>query len=408
MLQKLLITGASGFVGRQLVPRLQEAGVDLVLVGRDPDQLATRFPGVVTCAYDEIADKAAGCDAVLHLAVLNNDAAASAADFHKVNVDLLEQVVAAAKAAQIAKFVNISTFHAIAGKSSPYADSKRRALEVLAAERDLSVTNVFLPAVYGDDFAGKLSVLKKVPGVLRSALLTCLSALVPTVHVDRLAAFLARDLDNAPASVMLANPQDRNPVYRAGKKLVDLLFAVAVIGLLGWLLVIVWAIVRFGSSGPGIFAQDRVGQHGKTFTCYKFRTMKAGTKQAGTHEVTADAVTGIGAVLRKTKIDELPQVWNILRGEVSLVGPRPCLPVQRELITARQERGVLDLVPGITGLAQINGIDMSNPVRLAEMDARYAAQRGLLLDMKIILGTFLGRGQGDRVNLAITTEDRRT
>jgi lipopolysaccharide/colanic/teichoic acid biosynthesis glycosyltransferase len=405
MPQKLLITGASGFVGRQLAPRLREAGVDLVLVGRDPDQLATTFPGIDTCAYDEIAVKAAGCDAVVHLAVLNNDATASAADFHTVNVDLLEQVMSAAKAAQIRQFINITTFHAVAGKSSPYADSKRRALEVLTAERDLSVTNVFLPAVYGDDFAGKLSILKKVPGVLRPALLTCLSALVPTVHVDRLAAFLARDLDSAPPSVMLANPQDRNPVYWVGKKVVDLLFAVAVIVLLGWLLVIVWAVVRFGSSGPGIFAQDRVGQHGKTFTCYKFRTMKAGTKQAGTHEVTADAVTGIGAVLRKTKIDELPQVWNILRGEVSLVGPRPCLPVQRELIAARQERGVLELVPGITGLAQINGIDMSNPVRLAEMDARYAAQRGLLLDMKIILGTFLGRGQGDRVNLEAAAKD---
>ena len=130
------------------------------------------------------------------------------------------------------------------------------------------------------------------------------------------------------------------------------------------------------------------------------------TKQTGTHEVTADAVTEIGAVLRKTKIDELPQVWNILCGEVSLVGPRPCLRVQHELIDALQERGVLDMVPRITGLAQINGVDMSNPVRLAEMDARYDTQRGLMLDMKIILDTFLGRGQGDRVNLEIAAKDR--
>jgi lipopolysaccharide/colanic/teichoic acid biosynthesis glycosyltransferase len=113
--------------------------------------------------------------------------------------------------------------------------------------------------------------------------------------------------------------------------------------------------------------------------------------------MTADAITGVGAFLRKTKIDELPQVWNILRGELSLVGPRPGLPVQTKLTDERQAHGVFSVLPGITGLAQINGVDMSDPERLARMDAHYIAQRGLLLDLKIILATFLGRGQGDKV-----------
>ena len=125
--------------------------------------------------------------------------------------------------------------------------------------------------------------------------------------------------------------------------------------------------------------------------------MKTGTKQAGTHEMTADAITGIGKFLRKTKIDELPQVWNILRGELSLVGPRPGLPIQTKLTEERQAHDVFSVLPGITGLAQINGVDMSDPERLARIDAQYIAQRGLLTDLKIIVATFLGRGQGDKV-----------
>ena len=175
------------------------------------------------------------------------------------------------------------------------------------------------------------------------------------------------------------------------------MFCIAVIVFAGWILAIVWILVRLGSPGPGIFAQERVGKHGKTFVCYKFRTMKTGTRQAGTHELSADAITGVGAFLRKTKIDELPQVLNILRGELSLVGPRPGLPVQTRLTEARAAQGVFNVLPGITGLAQIQGIDMSDPERLAEVDARYIAQRGLLLDIKIIIATFLGRGQGDKV-----------
>ncbi len=126
--------------------------------------------------------------------------------------------------------------------------------------------------------------------------------------------------------------------------------------------------------------------------------MKQGTKQAGTHEVSMASVTKIGAFMRKTKVDELPQVINILRNEISLIGPRPCLMLQEELIEARNSNGVLTVKPGISGLAQIKGIDMSNPKELALTDAKYIALRSLLLDLKIMLATVTGSGQGDRIS----------
>src|SRR5690606_10003296 len=111
----------------------------------------------------------------------------------------------------------------------------------------------------------------------------------------------------------------------------DRSFALAVLFLLWWFLALIWLLVRLQSPGPGLFAQKRVGRNGVQFTCYKFRTMKLGTLQAATHEVSVGNVTKLGRLLRKTKLDELPQVWNILRNEMSLVGPRPCLPAQEML-----------------------------------------------------------------------------
>jgi lipopolysaccharide/colanic/teichoic acid biosynthesis glycosyltransferase len=128
--------------------------------------------------------------------------------------------------------------------------------------------------------------------------------------------------------------------------------------------------------------------------------MKVGTKIAGTHEVSEASVTRIGAIIRKLKIDELPQAWNIICNQMSLVGPRPCLPVQFELIEARRRHGVFDVKCGLTGLAQINDIDMSIPERLAKIDASYLAMRSLPFDIKIILRTFLGAGRADRVSRA--------
>jgi len=156
-------------------------------------------------------------------------------------------------------------------------------------------------------------------------------------------------------------------------------------------------VVRMTSAGAAIFAQPRVGRHERVFICYKLRTMKAGTRSAASHEVTAAAITRVGAVLRRTKLDELPQLWNVLVGEMSLVGPRPCLPIQQEVIEARRNLQVFDVRPGITGLAQIRDIDMSNGPKLAEVDAIWLERASILTYMETIFQTLRGKGSGDRV-----------
>ncbi len=404
---RIVITGASGFVGRLLVPELRAAGAELLLVGRDPAAMADMAaPGIETCGYDMLAERGQGADALLHLAVRNNDRPGSDEDFRAVNVTLLGEVVEAARAAGIPTFLNATTVKV--GGDTAYGRSKAQGEALLAGTDGLRVVNLRLAAVHGGGaYRGTLAHLHKLPKALRPAALQVLGALRPTVHVSRVAEAVLRHAGGGPARVeeIVTDAQKGNRVYAAGTRLIDLGFALAILLLFWWLLAIVWLLVRVGSPGPGIFAQERVGQAGRTFTCYKFRTMQAGTAQRGTHEIGAAAVTHLGAVLRRTKIDELPQVANILRGELSLVGPRPCLPVQTELVEARRTRGVLDVRPGITGWAQIHDIDMSAPIRLAETDRDYIALRSLTLDLKIILATATGGGRGDRVNRSENESD---
>lgn len=175
--------------------------------------------------------------------------------------------------------------------------------------------------------------------------------------------------------------------------------ACALLLLLLWpILLIVIAAIRLESRGPAVFKQMRVGKDGRAFTCYKFRTMFTGTGDVPTHQVSASAITPLGGYLRRLKLDELPQLFNVLAGDMSLVGPRPCLPNQLELVEARKRRGVLDVRPGVTGLAQVRGIDMSNAERLAEVDAEYVRSQTFRGDLKLIWATVRGHGVGiDRV-----------
>lgn len=156
-------------------------------------------------------------------------------------------------------------------------------------------------------------------------------------------------------------------------------------------------VIGFFDTGSPIFRQQRLGMNQKVFTLIKFRTMHLHTESVATHLIDASKVTRIGRFLRRTKLDELPQLWNVLTGDMSLVGPRPGLPNQVELTEARQAFGVFAVRPGITGLSQISKIEMSTPKKLAESDARMIAELTIASYLKYITITILGKGSGDRI-----------
>lgn len=167
--------------------------------------------------------------------------------------------------------------------------------------------------------------------------------------------------------------------------------------LMAWPLLAALALLLYIESGSPLFRQERIGLDRRPFTLVKFRTMRVDTASVASHLADPAAVTSLGRILRRTKLDELPQLWNVLKGDMSLVGPRPCLANQDELICERDRRGVFNARPGITGLAQINGIDMSKPSLLAETDARMLKNMSVFAYLKFIFLTVIGKGSGDRV-----------
>ena len=179
-------------------------------------------------------------------------------------------------------------------------------------------------------------------------------------------------------------------------RLFDIFFAL--FGLLvGLPALIIIAIFGYFDTGSPIFCQVRVGRYKKPFILVKFRTMRKDTISVASHLANRNAITFFGRFLRKTKLDELPQLWNVLKGEMSLVGPRPGLFNQEELTYAREKRGVYTARPGITGLAQVNNIDMSTPDILAKADAEMLNNFTLTDSFKYIFLTVVGKGYGDRI-----------
>jgi O-antigen biosynthesis protein WbqP len=175
-------------------------------------------------------------------------------------------------------------------------------------------------------------------------------------------------------------------------------FSFSLLGLvLGLPVLLVIYLVGLFDTGSPVFKQERVGRNKNPFILVKFRTMSVDTVSVASHLASTASITKMGGFLRKTKLDELPQLWNVLKGEMSLVGPRPGLFNQEELTKAREDECVFSVRPGITGLAQVSNIDMSTPELLAKTDARMISEMSLNNYFKYIFQTVLGAGAGDRV-----------
>lgn len=179
-------------------------------------------------------------------------------------------------------------------------------------------------------------------------------------------------------------------------RLFDILFSF--LGLIvGLPLLLIIALIGLFDTGSPFFLQKRVGRGKKPFILIKFRTMKVDTASVASHLVGQGQITSFGRFLRKSKMDELPQLWNVLKGEMSLVGPRPCLYNQEELIQERERHGVFRFRPGVTGLGQIQNVDMSTPEKLAKLDSEMLQNLTLGSYFFYLFATATGKGRGDAV-----------
>ena len=178
-------------------------------------------------------------------------------------------------------------------------------------------------------------------------------------------------------------------IYQAfGKRVMDILVSLSALIIFSPILLMIYFLIKIFDPGPAIFRQTRLGRNDESFILYKFRSMPVNTENIASDKISAVKIGSVGKFIRRTNIDELPQLFNILCGDMSLVGPRPPILSQAELIEARRANGALMCRPGLTGLAQIYSFDGMTVGQKAEYDGIYVNSVTFFGDIKIIFGTF--------------------
>ena len=206
--------------------------------------------------------------------------------------------------------------------------------------------------------------------------------------------------DTAGCNAAPYHPDKRFWRYDRIKRALDVFFALLLFLLAAIPCGLISLLIRVTSPGPAFFRQTRIGRGGKPFFCYKFRTMYTDAPQYCATPDFKDAdtfITPVGKLLRKTSLDELPQLFNVLKGDMSFIGPRPLIPEEKDIHEERMKRGVYLLRPGISGLAQINGRDRVDGETKVKYDEKYLHKISFFFDAKIVFGTFFGVLRGNDI-----------
>lgn len=200
---------------------------------------------------------------------------------------------------------------------------------------------------------------------------------------------IEQEVEIALTAAELENKLKSKKSYFIIKRCIDFSAALVLLILLSPLWLLISIIIKLESNGPALFKQTRSGKGGKEFTIYKFRTMSVGSpvRTSSDFEDCRPHITTVGNILRKTSLDEIPQLLNVIKGDMSLIGPRPVIPMEQDLLLLRKENGSSLLLPGLTGWAQVNGRTKIDNIKKASYDAEYFEKVSLLFDFKILIET---------------------
>ena len=376
-----------GFIGRQLADYLVEKGYKVKVVTSFP--IESYDSGLAYFSYKDLKEVIASADAVINCAVLNNNGMLSEVNIDRINV-ALPILLARYSRKYNARFICLSSYHAINPfVMTRYAISKRKALVRLNHFDD--VISLVCPFVTNTHHKYPKGILFRLYRYIRS--LAPFRAVVPSVSVSVVGTNIIDLMKAQPTPThkvhIIDSGAENNFYYRLARLVLNCVFACITLTVLLVLLPVLLPIIRHQSRGSFIYKQERLGRFKSLFSIYKLRTMDVSTVSIGSHLVPASSITSIGRVLRISKLDEFPQAINVIKGDLFLVGPRPCLASQSKLITARDKENVYDQKPGITGLAQVLGVTMESPKVLALFDSEYLKIKSVSFDLLIVFSTFL-------------------